>query len=133
LLITSQDDIYIVEIGARLGGDNIGADLVPLSTGYDFVSGVIDIAMGQSPVIEKNRSKYAGIYYLTPTPGIVKRITDNTDKYNETVKSEVTVSIGDEVIYPVKKSADRSGYFIYQANERFGVNDPGKIIEIHTA
>ena len=43
----------IIEIGARMGGDCIGSDLVPLSTGYDFVRMVIDVACGQAPSFEK--------------------------------------------------------------------------------
>ena len=36
-----------------MGGDCIGSDLVPLSTGYDFVRMVIDVACGQAPSFEK--------------------------------------------------------------------------------
>lgn len=38
--------VRIIEIGARMGGDCIGSDLVRLSTGYDFVKMVIDTACG---------------------------------------------------------------------------------------
>ena len=41
--------IRIIECGARMGGDCIGSDLVPLSTGVDFVRGVIDVACGHAP------------------------------------------------------------------------------------
>ncbi len=46
-----QEDgtIRIIEIGARMGGDCIGSDLVYLSTGYDFVKMVIDVACGREP------------------------------------------------------------------------------------
>ncbi len=46
-----QDDgtIRIIEIGARMGGDCIGSDLVQISTGYDFVKMVIDVACGKRP------------------------------------------------------------------------------------
>lgn len=39
--------VTIIEIGARMGGDCIGSDLVPLSTGYDFVGMTVDIACGK--------------------------------------------------------------------------------------
>lgn len=41
--------IQIIEIGSRMGGDLIGSDLVPLSTGYDYVKAVIEIALGKEP------------------------------------------------------------------------------------
>lgn len=51
--IDEEGNIKIIEIGARMGGDCIGSDLVRLSTGYDFVDMVIDVACGMEPVFEK--------------------------------------------------------------------------------
>ena len=31
-----------------MGGDFIGSDLVRLSTGYDFLQGVIEVALGET-------------------------------------------------------------------------------------
>lgn len=41
-------EVKIIEIGARMGGDCIGSDLVFLTTGQDYVKMVIQCAMGQS-------------------------------------------------------------------------------------
>lgn len=41
--------IGIIEIGARMGGDYIGTDLTPISTGMDYIKMVIDVAVGKSP------------------------------------------------------------------------------------
>ena len=35
---------YVIEMGPRMGGDYISSDLVKLSTGYDFVQGVLEVA-----------------------------------------------------------------------------------------
>lgn len=51
--IDDNGSIKIIEIGARMGGDCIGSDLVRYSTGYDFVKMVIQVACGQEPVFEK--------------------------------------------------------------------------------
>lgn len=45
--------IKIIEIGGRMGGDCIGSDLVRLSTGYDYVNMVIDVALGIKPSFNK--------------------------------------------------------------------------------
>lgn len=47
--IDSKGSIHLIEIGARMGGDCIGSDLVPLSTGIDFVGQVLDTALGLPP------------------------------------------------------------------------------------
>ena len=43
--IDENGNFGIIEIGARMGGDCIGSDLVRISTGYDFVKMVIDVAV----------------------------------------------------------------------------------------
>ena len=51
--LDEQGRCRIIEIGARMGGDCIGSDLVQLSTGYDFIRMVIDVACGRAPSFEK--------------------------------------------------------------------------------
>lgn len=51
--IDEDGNIGIIEIGARMGGDCIGSDLVRLSTGYDFTKMVIDVACGKEPIFEQ--------------------------------------------------------------------------------
>ena len=55
-LITPQGDVRIVEVGARMGGDCIGSDLVYLSTGVDFMAAVIDAACGRAPDLTPKRA-----------------------------------------------------------------------------
>ncbi len=44
-----------------MGGDCIGSDLVPLSTGVDFVKSVIRVARGTQPDIQRcERQQAAG-------------------------------------------------------------------------
>ncbi|MBQ6486472.1 ATP-grasp domain-containing protein [Candidatus Saccharibacteria bacterium] len=47
--IDNKGNFGIIEIGARMGGDCIGSDLVKLSTGKDFVKMVIEVATGEEP------------------------------------------------------------------------------------
>ena len=56
--ISETGDFGIIEIGARMGGDCIGSDLVPLSTGYDFMKMVIDVACGNAPEIRPTVPAY---------------------------------------------------------------------------
>ena len=45
-VLPGTKEIRLIEIGARMGGDCIGSDLVQLTTGYDFVRMVIEAAAG---------------------------------------------------------------------------------------
>lgn len=49
LKISKEGKITLIEIGGRMGGDYIGSNLVPLSTGVDFVKAVIQVAVGEEP------------------------------------------------------------------------------------
>ena len=51
--VDKEGKCRIIEIGARMGGDCIGSDLVKISTGYDFIKMVIDVACGKKPTLEK--------------------------------------------------------------------------------
>lgn len=51
--IDENENIKIIEIGSRMGGDCIGSDLVRISTGYDYTKMVIDVALGKEPDFKK--------------------------------------------------------------------------------
>lgn len=51
--IDTNNEIKIIEIGARMGGDCIGSELVKYSTGYDYVKMVIEVACGNLPDFTK--------------------------------------------------------------------------------
>ncbi|MDO5702188.1 MAG: ATP-grasp domain-containing protein [Lachnospiraceae bacterium] len=53
--IRDDGSIWIIEIGARMGGDCIGSDLVPASCGIDYVKAVIETACGTEPDLTASR------------------------------------------------------------------------------
>lgn len=63
--IDDNGDMRIIEIGSRMGGDCIGSDLVQLSTGYDFLKMVIQVAAGEEPdVVSEGATKVAIIKFI---------------------------------------------------------------------
>lgn len=63
--ITKEGRIVVMEIGGRMGGDFIGSNLVQLSTGYDFLQGVIEVALGEKIQPKKTKAAYSGVYFLS--------------------------------------------------------------------
>ncbi len=112
--ITEEGEIYAIEIGARMGGDFIGSDLVRLSTGYDFLKAVIEVAMGGFTVPEFKTNKFSGVYFLSKETESVKKYIDNPDGNLDIVRSEIT----DAELHELRSSSDRSGYFIYQSDKK---------------
>ena len=71
--IDQAGNIKIIEIGGRMGGDCIGSDLVHLSTGYDFVDMVIDIACGKPlNFVRTKECSYAFVRFIFNETDIIK-------------------------------------------------------------
>lgn len=113
--ITEDGRVYIMEIGARMGGDFIGSDLVKLSTGYDFLKGVIDVALGEFSVPIKSVRKYAGVYFLCEE---TKKLLPFF-RLSEQNSSIVQCEYSEADLRNVTCSADRCGYLIYQSDTLF--------------
>ncbi len=110
--IDSKGEVYAIEVGARMGGDFIGSHLVALSTGYDFLKGVIDVALNQfvEPILNMQQS--SGVYFLCQeTEGIQSYFTNkNSFDFEKAILKDRLV--------PVTNSNDRSGYLIYQSDKK---------------
>ncbi len=107
---------YIMEIGARLGGDFISTELTHLSTGIDMVAAAIAVALGIEPNLQPVEEKHGvAIRYFKPEPGVVKAIENEAAlKRSDVYDAEIYVQAGDEV-REVKSSLDRSGHVIVTA------------------
>ena len=103
-----------MEIGGRMGGDFIGSDLVRLSTGYDFLKGVIEVALGEFEEPKISEHNCSGVYFLCEETKRLLPIIENWKNDSAFVIGEIT----DKELRKVEKSADRSGYLIYQSNKR---------------
>ena len=98
-----------------MGGDFIGSDLVRLSTGYDFLEGVIEVAMGTFREPQLTEHRYSGVYFLSEETKHLKSVIEHSEDYPEIVQADITC---DELRH-IECSGDRSGYFIYQSDEKF--------------
>lgn len=116
---------YLMEVGARLGGDFISTELTHLSTGVDMVAAAIDVALGVEPDLSaKEEPKCVCIRYFCPKPGKLVSIS-NTEVLNNphVYLWEIYPKEGD-VIPAVTSSLCRSGHVIVTENT------PQKAIEL---
>ena len=107
---------FLMEIGARLGGDFISTTLVQLSTGIDMVAAAISVAFGEAPdLTPKTAPQGVCIRYFAPNPGRLKAIQNQEILHHpEVFDAELYRKPGD-VIPPVRSSTDRSGHVIVTA------------------
>lgn len=106
--INSYNEIKIIEIASRMGGDFIGSDLLKYSTGYDYVKNTINVSLGypiEHPNILPRRKTFVGFFF-------------NLDDFNRylDIKSEFSSHILEDSfprdIKNVVDSSTRNGYFI---------------------
>ncbi len=116
MMVTEEGPIMI-ELGARLGGDFITTDLVPLSTGIDMLGATIHIACGESVDISPKIEKCSAIRYMKTAFGKLARV-DGLEAANsiEGVHRVAMLKPVGEEATEIHNSLDRVGYAIAQAD-----------------
>ena len=108
--IVDNKEIGIIEVGARMGGDCIGTDLVRLSTGYDYVGMVLDVACGNK--IDFTKDKHydeAKVKFIFNQDDYDRMCEIKTSNPERIVRSVVYST---EFNHVVKNSSDRYGYYV---------------------
>lgn len=115
MMVTKRGPVMI-ELGARMGGDNITTSLVPLSTGIDMVKATIDVAMGNQPDIKPCLHCGSAIRYIAAPEGVIKSI-DGIDeaKMVQGVRNVIMTKVVGEPSTAIQCSNDRIGSVITQA------------------
>lgn len=105
----------MIELGARMGGDNITTHLVPLSTGIDMVGSTIKVALGEEPDITPTLHCGSAIRYFEVPFGTIKAIegVEEAEKIPGVKQITFTKGIGEEST-PIECSNDRIGFVIAQ-------------------
>ena len=116
--LNSRNELYIIEIGARMGGDYITSDLVRLSTGYDMVKGALELATNcfTEPVF--GTPHHSGVYFYSKLAPHIGNVIQNHEKYPEIVEWQYI----EGELSEAKSNADRNGYFLYQADKKLIIN-----------
>ena len=114
-IIVTKQGPKIVELGARLGGDNITTHLVPLSTGVDMVECCIKIALGEIPDIKKKWNKGSAIRYFKQHAGVIDSIegVDKAEEIDGVQQISIVHGVGEEVT-EINSSGERMGFVIAQ-------------------
>ncbi|MBD5175835.1 MAG: ATP-grasp domain-containing protein [Bacteroidales bacterium] len=111
--ITDADEIYLIEVNPRGGGDNISNVLVSLSTDFDYIKAIIEVALGiyQRPSTINN-SAFCGIYMLNlQSAHLIKYFQDSYDWMY--YKTDLSLPIKE-----AKSNWDNQQYFIYKSDHK---------------
>jgi biotin carboxylase len=110
-----NDDIYLVEMNPRFGGDHIAYPLTELSTGYPYIQGAIRIAMGEYrwPNIEKFSKTTCGVIFVAKQTEQFKQLFDDIEQYSWLYKKN---KVTDGLKEITNNQAFDTNYFIFKAD-----------------
>ena len=115
LKIDDNNNIKIIEIGGRMGGDCIGSDLVYYSTGVDFVKAVIDVACGNEPDISPKRDPIpVRVQYIFNKEDLKTYLELKEDHPDMIIKE---VYLDTSLLDKATNSSDRAGCYIMKIKE----------------
>lgn len=111
-----KDDIYLIELNARSGGDHIAFPLTELSTGYSYIRGAIHVAMGdyEEPDTDKFKKNTCGIIFVAKQTARFKHLFDECERYPWLFKKN-KVSEGLKEI--INNQPFDTNYMIYLSDE----------------
>lgn len=101
IMFDNEDNIYLIEMGPRNGGNMI-PDLLYMATGVDMIAATIETALDKKYKFNSNvvRDKYIATYVLhTDKNGILKNILFDREIKDNIIKKFIYKKQGDSVQY----------------------------------
>ena len=110
----SNRGLFLIELNPRGGGDMISTKLVEMSTGYDYLLAMIDVAMGRFVFEPIHNIRYAGIYFLTKQTEYMLPFFLSAKRYSWYADSRIYSTELRECL----GNAIKDGYLIYNSNQK---------------
>lgn len=113
VLITKDEKVHIVDVGARMGGNLIGSHIIPIGTGIDYMDALIDSAVGNPVHLPaKTSGKNVATRLLALTPGVVMELP-NFEEIEKQFKVEIYhhLKVRDS-IHEYHNNLDGCGYVV---------------------
>ena len=116
--IDKDGNIKIIEIGARMGGDCIGSDLVYVSTGLDYLEMVINVGLGKEPDLKQKKEKEIAMIKFIFSQNDIDKMQKIIEEYRENI---YYISKINKIEHEVIDSSSRYGFYImkFDDNEAF--------------
>lgn len=124
LIITKEGVPYIIDIGARMGGNLIGSHIVPIATGIDYIGNIIKASIGEHIDFKSCTGQPVSTALLALSPGIIKQLPDLSTyrKRNNVIDVVFIKNIGDKInLYT--NNLDGCGYIVTTGQDSSKAHD----------
>ena len=115
LLITDDGMIYIVDMGARMGGNMIGPCIIPYGTGVDYMGAMLQNAVGETVDLSAQKSMAVASRIRAFKGGIVKKLPNINEvekKYGVEIYHHLEIGMK---VNEYHTNLDGCGYIIARA------------------
>ncbi len=113
LIVTPENKVCIVDVGARMGGNLIGSHIIPYATGIDYVGNIVRAAVGDKSDFIQKHSTCIATSILALTPGKIKKLPElNHDIYEEGIIDIVLNIKKGDLIREYCNNLDGCGYVV---------------------
>ena len=118
LILSEDNEVFIIDVGARMGGNAITSHIIPLSKGIDHVGNVIKYSMGDNNIeLEPKFNKCVVTRILDLDEGTIKKLPDFSKYYdNEVVEIYFEKAVGDKIEKYIS-DAQRCGFLVVQGED----------------
>jgi len=113
IIVDKNNKPYIVDIGARMGGNAINTHIIPNYIGVDHVGNTIKLAVGDNSIdIEPKFKNFIATRQLNLKPGKIIKIPDFSNLYTENVIDICFEKKQMDTINEYTCNAERAGYVV---------------------
>lgn len=116
ILITPDNKIYIIDIGARMGGNIIGSYIIPNGTGIDYIGNLIRASVNDEIIQDKKDSYCVATKIIAfPDNKIINQIPDIKQLENQYKVTIYLNCITGQQVYQYHNNLDGCGYIAAKA------------------
>lgn len=122
-----DNDVYLIELNARAGGDRISHPLIELSTGYSYLEGMIKIALDEFEKVNFSNflSNESGIRFVTEQTKELKSVFDVIDNYDWCYEKHIAYNSPNEIEV---NCSDDVNYYIYCLTNKKDVEEYKRLL-----
>ena len=113
LILSKENEPYIIDVGARMGGNLIGSHIIPNATGVNVMENLAKQSVGDEVDVSFKWKRPIATRILNFTPGIIQRIGNIQDLIDgeEVLDIVLNAKVGDEV-HTYRTNADSCGWVV---------------------
>ena len=117
IIVNEEGKVYIIDIGARMGGNAINTHIIPNYIGVDHVGNTIKLAMNDETIdLEPKFKQFIATRQLDLTPGKIAKVPDFSKLYDENIIDICFEKKIGDIIKEYTANAYRAGYVVVKGN-----------------